>query len=387
MYKMKLQEMCQRKKFGLPKYCCIKDGPDHSPHFRASVSVNGVSFDSPSISTSSKHALNEAATLAFLHFASASAAADVKPIAEGSETEETHMSPKIHSNASDVKLVKHQYKMQLQNYAQSKNLAPPFYSSISEGPPHALQFQATVTIDGQSFDSPGHFRTLKEAEHGAAKIDTRLYKNLLQELAQSEGFSLPEYKTEKCGPPHMLTFFSTVEVEGEIFHGKGAKSHKMAEQNAANVAYTAFVERKSTRCGGLTSGVSLAEEMRKCLLSSDPSKEFEPQAKQIKDEEVVSTANVSGSTIESPALLKVEDTTGSGKSASSLESLPKSSTLAITDSKIEKNVEVKSYLLCNKVRVYTSIPKITFPKGIVLLPIDDCKWVAVSLEFPNDKVN
>lgn len=43
----------------------------------------------------------------------------------------------------------------------------------------------------------------------------------------------------------MLTFFSTVEVEGEIFHGKGAKSHKMAEQNAANVAYTAFVDRKS----------------------------------------------------------------------------------------------------------------------------------------------
>lgn len=105
------------------------------------------------------------------------------------------------------------------------------------------------------------------------------------------------------------------------------------------------------------------------------------------DEEVVSTDNVSGSTVESPALQKVEDTTGSGKSASPLESLPKSSTLAITDSKIEKNVEVKSYLLCNKVRVYTSIPKITFPTGIVLLPIDDCKWVAVSLEFPNDKVN
>lgn len=77
------------------------------------------------------------------------------------------------------------------------------------------------------------------------QIDARLYKNLLQELAQSEGFTLPEYKTEKCGPPHKLTFFSTVEVEGEIFRGKGGKSHKLAEQNAAKVAYMAFVERKS----------------------------------------------------------------------------------------------------------------------------------------------
>lgn len=64
----------------------------------------------------------------------------------------------------------HKYKMQLQNYAQSKTLDPPLYSTKSEGPPHALQFQATVTIDGHSFDSPGHFRTLKEAEHVAAKV-------------------------------------------------------------------------------------------------------------------------------------------------------------------------------------------------------------------------
>lgn len=311
------------------------------------------------------------------------------------------MSSIIPSNESDVKVGKqHKYKMQLQNYAQSKTLDPPLYSSKSEGPPHALQFQGTVTIDGHSFDSPGHFRTLKEAEHVAARvalmslssdsfqeIDARLYKNLLQELAQSEGFALPEYKTEKCGPPHMLTFFSTVEVEGEIFRGKGGKSHKLAEQNAAKVAYTAFVERKSTRCGDLTSGGSSEEEMLKCSPSPDPSKEFVKQAEETNDEEVVSTENVPLSTMESPTLPKMEETIGSGKSPSSFESPPKSSTLATTDSKREKNAEVKSYLLGNKVRVYTCIPEITFPKGIVLLPIDDCKWVAVSLEFPNEKGN
>lgn len=64
----------------------------------------------------------------------------------------------------------HKYKMQLHNYAQSKTLDQPSYSTKSEGPPHAPQFQATVTIDGHSFDSPGHFRTLKDAEHVAAKV-------------------------------------------------------------------------------------------------------------------------------------------------------------------------------------------------------------------------
>ena len=76
------------------------------------------------------------------------------------------------------------------------------------------------------------------------QIDTRLYKNLLQELAQNEGFTLPTYKTVKCGPPHKSTFFSSVNVEGEIFHGDGGKSHKLAELSAAKVAYTVFMERK-----------------------------------------------------------------------------------------------------------------------------------------------
>ena len=64
----------------------------------------------------------------------------------------------------------YRYKMQLQNFAQSKNVDSPLYTSKREGPPHALQFQATVTVDGHSFESPGYFRTLKESEHAAAKV-------------------------------------------------------------------------------------------------------------------------------------------------------------------------------------------------------------------------
>ncbi|KAH0996601.1 hypothetical protein GBA52_020465 [Prunus armeniaca] len=70
MYKSKLQELCHGKKWGLPRYTAMKDGPDHNPAFKASVSVNGFSFDSPVACKSSKQAQNQAAMLAFLHFTS-----------------------------------------------------------------------------------------------------------------------------------------------------------------------------------------------------------------------------------------------------------------------------------------------------------------------------
>lgn len=43
----------------------------------------------------------------------------------------------------------------------------------------------------------------------------------------------------------MPTFYSNVEVEGEIFRGKEGKSKKQAELNAAKVAYSILKERKS----------------------------------------------------------------------------------------------------------------------------------------------
>ena len=46
-----------------------------------------------------------------------------------------------------------------------------------------------------------------------------------------------------------------------------------------------------------------------------------------------------------------------------------------------------SYLLCNKVRVYRKFPSHALPEGITVLPISDDKWVAVSLDFPNEESN
>lgn len=70
MFKSKLQELCQNKKWRLPEYCCMRDGADHNPQFKASVVVNGTNFDSPPSCKSSKEAHNEAAKFAFLHFTS-----------------------------------------------------------------------------------------------------------------------------------------------------------------------------------------------------------------------------------------------------------------------------------------------------------------------------
>ena len=70
-----------------------------------------------------------------------------------------------------------------------------------------------------------------------------LYKNLLQELVQKEGFSLPVYVTNRSGEVHEPIFFSTV-VIGEVFKGHEARTKKKAEMNAAKIAYTTLKERK-----------------------------------------------------------------------------------------------------------------------------------------------
>ena len=107
------------------------------------------------------------------------------------------------------------------------------------------------------------------------------------------------------------------------------------------------------------------------------------------DEEVVSTEDLPVNaevnlqdTIAYPSSPNIEEISGNGNSRSQLDL----SSLSITASNTQKSVEMKSYLLCNRVRVFTCIPDITFPKGTVLLPVDDCKWAAVSLEFPNEKI-
>ena len=60
----------------------------------------------------------------------------------------------------------------------------PLYSSKRDGPPHALRFNATVTIDGYTYESPEFCNTLKKAEHAAAEVALMsLLQNDLQEAS------------------------------------------------------------------------------------------------------------------------------------------------------------------------------------------------------------
>lgn len=67
MYKSRLQELCHKRSWSVPVYTTIKDGPDHNPRFKATVTVNGGSFHTQNPCRSSKEAQNDAASVAFHH--------------------------------------------------------------------------------------------------------------------------------------------------------------------------------------------------------------------------------------------------------------------------------------------------------------------------------
>ncbi|CAM0957766.1 unnamed protein product [Alopecurus aequalis] len=150
------------------------------------------------------------------------------------------------------------YKNQLQELAQRSCFNLPSYACIREGPDHAPRFKATVTFNGESFESPGFCSTLRLAEHAAAEValtelskrgpssslaakvldETGIYKNLLQETAHRAGLKLPMYTTIRSGPGHTPTFTCTVELAGRIFTGNPGKTKKQAQKNAAMAAWS-----------------------------------------------------------------------------------------------------------------------------------------------------
>ncbi|RLN15643.1 hypothetical protein C2845_PM02G11480 [Panicum miliaceum] len=152
------------------------------------------------------------------------------------------------------------YKNQLQELAQRSCFNLPAYTCLREGPDHAPRFKAAVNFNGEQFESPGFFTTLRQAEHAAAEValaalaqrgpsyslaarildETGVYKNLLQEVAQRVGAPLPSYTTERSGLGHLPVFTCTVELAGITFTGDPAKNKKQAEKNAASAAWSAL---------------------------------------------------------------------------------------------------------------------------------------------------
>ncbi|XP_054797677.1 double-stranded RNA-binding protein 1-like [Prosopis cineraria] len=419
MYKTKLQELCHQKRWVLPRYSAMKDGPDHIPSFKASVSVNGLTFDSLVPRSSSKLAQNEAAMLAFLHF--------------------TSSDPPSPSPATDLNQLR---KSQLRNYDQRKSFDSTAFTIESSGLPHIPCMNATSSVDDQRYERPAIFSTSKEAEQAAEKVslmslsldspqkgDSGLYKNLLQELALRAGFCIPTYKTIKSGTVRMPTFISIVEVEGKDFHGEARKSKKQAEQDAAKVAYTALKESRSIllQCcisfilqngypsslinlilGEFVILLSFSSQShitnRLCMLHAWQSVSTEEAQEQNLDEMLPSMVKVSNE-ISNPSFLQPseEDMMKSIKSLPSSESVHESpekecpsspessqldlSALSIPELNNAKTPETSSYLIHDRIRVYTSFPDLSLPEGITLLPIRENRWIAVSLEFPDEKDN
>lgn len=67
-----------------------------------------------------------------------------------------------------------------------------------------------------------------------------MYKNLLQEVSQRVGASLPTYTTFRSGLGHLPVFTCTVELAGCTFTGEPAKNKKQAEKNAAMAAWSSL---------------------------------------------------------------------------------------------------------------------------------------------------
>ncbi|PKA45814.1 Double-stranded RNA-binding protein 1 [Apostasia shenzhenica] len=247
MYKNQLQELCSRRMWDSPEYNCSRDGPDHSPRFRASVTVNGQTFDASELSKTLKGAQIKAAQVAVDRLSTVVAA----PSSPALSTADTQP---FDQSATDFET---SYKSQLQIYVQKRNIRILKYESIYEGVFHAPRFKAKVTVDRQTFESQEFFSTLRQAEHAAAKValmslpkdfdkhqeEPNFYKNLLQQLLQKEHLPLPSYNTKSDGASHMPFFTSTIVVEGESFVGDSANTKKQAEMNAAKVAWHHLNER------------------------------------------------------------------------------------------------------------------------------------------------
>uniref|UniRef100_A0A0E0ETN4 DRBM domain-containing protein n=1 Tax=Oryza meridionalis TaxID=40149 RepID=A0A0E0ETN4_9ORYZ len=146
MYKNQLQELAQRSCFSLPSYVCTREGPDHAPRFKATVTFNGETFDGPSNCTTLRQAEHAAAEVALARLSlrgpSSSLTARV--------LDETGV-----------------YKNLLQETAHRAGLKLPVYTTVRSGPGHSPVFSSTVELAGMSF-AGDPAKTKKHAEKNAA---------------------------------------------------------------------------------------------------------------------------------------------------------------------------------------------------------------------------
>ncbi|XP_021715211.1 double-stranded RNA-binding protein 1 isoform X2 [Chenopodium quinoa] len=423
MFKSKLQEYCQSKKWNLPEYSTTREGLDHCPQFKATVTVNGSTFTTPNPSKSSKEAHNLVANIAYQHLTgspSANNALQVSPTSVDAQQPKMN-EPLQAATVSDVnfssrddkkfKDMAHLYKNQLQIYAQKKNINLPVYISEREGPPHACRFKSKVMLEEKTYESFEFFSTIKDAENAAAKAalmsvssdeteeeDPGFFKNLLQELAQKEYSCLPAYVTTRSGPSHYPIFSSTVEINEESFTGQEAKTKKLAEMNAAKVAYIAMKERKGkpnfkpdslsyhvNDAPPKSQFVPIADLSDKHILAPDPISNRAHMDLVNCNKGAYHQDTVAEQTGGKPEVhtnfdqnncgLKLDNSSGQNSSSAPIQSPSRSGVRQIDQPSPSSGV-MSSH---KKIKVYPVTPNMTLPTGATVMHRDE-KWVAMSMD-------
>lgn len=147
MFKSQLQEYAQKASMPMPVYETTREGPPHSPNFKAAVIVNGARYDSPSNFCNLKAAEHAAAHVA------------LEDLLEKTNGQELAPNP-VH----DTGLCKNL----LQEYAQKMSLPLPSYCCKRSGKIHLPTFTCTVEVSGVQYTG-GVAHSKKEAEIKAAR--------------------------------------------------------------------------------------------------------------------------------------------------------------------------------------------------------------------------
>ncbi|XP_031095590.1 double-stranded RNA-binding protein 1-like isoform X3 [Ipomoea triloba] len=253
MYKSKLQELCQRYWVALPEYTSVKVGPDHDARFTATVTVNGISFQSPpNQCRSAKDAQNLASRFAFEYFTanphllhsthpqhSATRPPDlvVAPVLQS-------LSPPLQPSPAPIHLVADSSLLPPQ-FAQIPNSAwlagpqpvrPPLLQQTPPSlPPKSLSEASTPNTNvGQSKESTAQASVVTPLYSTEPANLKGMFKSKLQELCHKQSWNQPEYRTVKEGPDHNPQFGATVIVNGIPF--KTPDNHCRSSKEATNLA-------------------------------------------------------------------------------------------------------------------------------------------------------
>ncbi|OIW06135.1 hypothetical protein TanjilG_22357 [Lupinus angustifolius] len=271
------------------------------------------------------------------------------------------------------------YKTKLQELCHDRKLGLPKYYTKKDGPDHMPTFKATVYVNSVTCTSLATFTSSKQAQNQAAMLAFNTFSS------PPHGSSTPtaecdtkqHIETEKpLNVPSDSSVILNV-INTQLIHPDTGRPCKSQLQN-----YAQWSNPDPSISSSKTEAEQAAAEVPFMSLSVDisekamDSKEFHGKAAKSKKEAQQNAAKVAYLALKEYELKEVK-----------LEDIS-SVNIKLSSNEQYYNVSKRrsSYLLCNRFKMYTCFPNIAaaFSEGITVMPIADNKWVAMSLEFPNE---